>query len=129
MHGRPSNHRAARFVEFEYQRRVGGTLERHPARGRVFKLTGGFRLLVARDIQERRETERLFTTALPWSVILMLTLGLVGGALMSRNLLRRLDSDQQHQPGDHGRRIFRAACRSRAPATNSIRWRAISTGC
>ncbi|HSC17526.1 MAG TPA: HAMP domain-containing sensor histidine kinase [Rhizomicrobium sp.] len=83
---------AARFVEFDYQRRVAGIVERHPARGRVFRLTGGFRLLVGRDIQERRETERLFTTALPWSVILMLTLGLVGGALMSRNLLRRLDS-------------------------------------
>jgi signal transduction histidine kinase len=98
-----------RVVEVDYQRRVGGIQERHPARGRVFKLTGGFRLLVARDIQERRETERLFTTALPWSVILMLTLGLVGGALMSRNLMRRLDSingtSREIMAGDLSRRL------------------------
>jgi len=81
-----------RFVEFDYQRRIGGILERHPARGRVFKLTGGFQLLVARDTRERSQAERTFTTTLPWSVALMLTLGLVGGALMSRNLLRRLDN-------------------------------------
>jgi hypothetical protein len=80
-----------RFVEFDYERRVAGTLERHPARGRVFKLVGGLQLLVARDTHERSETERMFTTTLPWSVGLMLTLGLIGGGLMSRNLLRRLD--------------------------------------
>jgi signal transduction histidine kinase len=80
-----------RFVEFDYERRVGGILEHHPARGRVFKLVGGLQLLVARDVHERSDTERMFTTALPWSVALMLTLGLVGGAVMSRNLLKRLD--------------------------------------
>jgi hypothetical protein len=57
----------------------------------VFKLVGGLQLLVARDVHERSDTERMFTTALPWSVALMLTLGLVGGAVMSRNLLKRLD--------------------------------------
>jgi signal transduction histidine kinase len=80
-----------RFVEFDYERRIGGILEHHPARGRVFKLVGGLQLLVARDVHERSDTERMFTTALPWSVALMLTLGLIGGAVMSRNLLKRLD--------------------------------------
>jgi signal transduction histidine kinase len=98
-----------RFVEFDYDRRVGGAIERHTARGRVFSLIGGFRLLVARDMHERSVTDRMFTTTLPWSVALMLTLGLVGGALMSRNLLRRLDSinstGREIMAGDLSRRL------------------------
>jgi hypothetical protein len=80
------------FVEFDYDRHVGAKLEQHRARGRVFDLNGGFKLLVARDVAERRETERLFTTTLPWSAALMLGLGIVGGYFMSRNLLARLDA-------------------------------------
>jgi signal transduction histidine kinase len=80
------------FVEFDYDRHVGANLEQHRARGRVFDLNGGFKLLVARDVAERHETERLFTTTLPWSAALMLALGIAGGWLMSRNLLTRLDN-------------------------------------
>lgn len=97
------------FVEFDYERRVGGALERHRARGRAFTLTGGFQLLVARDVHERFETERLFTTALPWSIALMLVLGLVGGAFMSRNLLQRLETinrtSREIMAGDLSRRV------------------------
>lgn len=97
------------FVEFDYERHVGGVLERHRARGRTFTLTGGFQLLVARDVHERFETERLFTTALPWSIALMLVLGLVGGAFMSRNLLQRLDTinrtSREIMAGDLSRRV------------------------
>jgi signal transduction histidine kinase len=64
----------------------------HRARGRVFPLAGDFQLLVARDVDERYKTEKLFTTTLPWSLLLMMVLGLVGGGLISRNLLTRLDS-------------------------------------
>lgn len=80
------------FVEFDYDRHVGAKLEQHRARGRVFDLNGGFKLLVARDVAERYETERLFTTMLPWSAALMLALAIAGGYFMSRNFLRRLDS-------------------------------------
>ncbi|MGB8365586.1 MAG: ATP-binding protein [Rhizomicrobium sp.] len=97
------------FIEFEYQRRVGSELQSYRARGRVFILTGGFELLVARDVHERYETERLFTTALPWSVALMLFLGVLGGGLISRNLLARLDSinrtSAEIMAGDLSRRI------------------------
>jgi signal transduction histidine kinase len=34
----------------------------------------------------------MFTTTLPWTVALILLFGTLGGALMSRNMLRRLDS-------------------------------------
>ncbi len=97
------------FVEFDYERRIGAKPERHRARGKTFKLMGGFQLLVARDVYERYETERLFTTTLPWSLVLMLTLGLAGGAALSRNLLTRLDSinttSRDIMAGDLSRRI------------------------
>ncbi|MBU6297333.1 MAG: HAMP domain-containing histidine kinase [Alphaproteobacteria bacterium] len=80
-----------RFVEFDYQRNQQGQDVTHTARGQAFFLTGGFVLLVARDVSERRLTRQLFTTTLPWSVGLMLLFGLVGGALLSRNMLARLD--------------------------------------
>ncbi len=79
------------FVEFDYKRRIENQVEIRRARGRVFPLAGGFYLLIAQDVHERYLTERLFTTTLPWTVGLVLLLGLAGGALMSRNMLRRLD--------------------------------------
>lgn len=97
------------FVEFEYERRNGDQMERRRARGRVFALAGGAQLLVARDIHERYETEHLFSTTLPWTVGLMLMLGLVGGALISRNILARLDAinrtSSEIMAGDLSRRV------------------------
>ncbi|HXL99736.1 MAG TPA: HAMP domain-containing sensor histidine kinase [Rhizomicrobium sp.] len=101
--------REENFIEFDFERRAGGGIERHRARGKTFALTGGFQLLVARDVDERYKTQRLFTTTLPWTVILMLALGLGGGALMSRNLLARLDSinriSREIMAGDLTRRL------------------------
>src|ERR1700744_1295012 len=78
-------------IEFDYERRVEGQLVRPRARGRLFQLLGGFELLVAQDVHERFLTEKFFSTTLPWTVALMLALGIIGGGLMSRNMLRRLD--------------------------------------
>ncbi len=52
-------------VEFDYERRVEGNLQRRRARGRLFRLMGGFELLVAQDVHERYLTEQLFSTTLP----------------------------------------------------------------
>ncbi len=83
---------AGEFVEFDYERRVNGIPETRRARGRLFTLTGNFDLLVAQDVHDRDLIQRMFTTTLPWTVVLILLMGLAGGALMSRNMLRRLDS-------------------------------------
>ena len=97
------------FVEFDYQRHLGDQLVSHRARGRVFPLAGDFQLLVARDVDERYKTQKLFTTTLPWSGLLMLVLALVGGGLISRNVLTRLDSinrtSREIMAGDPSRRI------------------------
>ncbi len=97
------------IVELDYERRVGNHSEERRARGREFTLTGGFLLLVARDIAERYQTEKLFTTTLPWSLLLMMLLGLLGGILISRNFLNRLDSinraSREIMAGDLSRRV------------------------
>src|ERR1700744_1734436 len=80
------------MVEFDYDRPLNGKLETRRARGRVFPLAADFMLLVAQDVHDRYLTERMFTTTLPWTVLLILILGTVGGALLSRNMLRRLDT-------------------------------------
>jgi signal transduction histidine kinase len=80
------------FVEFDYERPVDGKLESRRARGRVFALAGDFVLLVAQDVHDRYLITRMFTTTLPWTVGLILLLGLLGGGLMSQNMLARLDT-------------------------------------
>jgi hypothetical protein len=80
------------MVEFDFERPISGKLEIRRARGRIFALPGDWMLLVAQDVHDRYLTERMFTTTLPWTVLLILVLGTVGGALMSRNMLRRLDT-------------------------------------
>ena len=83
------------FIEFDYEARVNNVPETRRARGRLFPLStvaGDFYLLVAEDTHDRDLTQRMFTTTLPWTVALILVFGALGGALMSRNMLRRLDS-------------------------------------
>ncbi|HEY0265262.1 MAG TPA: HAMP domain-containing sensor histidine kinase [Rhizomicrobium sp.] len=80
------------FIEFDYERQVDGKMEARRARGRIVGLAGDFVLLVAQDVHDRYLTERMFTTTLHWTVALILVLGLLGGGLMSRNMLRRLDT-------------------------------------
>ncbi|MBV9992823.1 MAG: HAMP domain-containing histidine kinase [Alphaproteobacteria bacterium] len=110
LDGMPQNmSRQGVEVEFDYQRRIEGSLQNRRARGRRFQLMGGFELLVAQDVHERYLTEKLFSTDLPWTVGLMLLLGLVGGGLMSRNMLRRLDQINRTAgeivAGDFSRRV------------------------
>lgn len=79
------------LVEFSYQRRIGATTQLRRARGQVFMLAQGFYLLVARDVDERRQLESVFQTALLWGTGLMILIGLAGGFLISRRVLARLD--------------------------------------
>lgn len=99
----------AGFVEFNYERRVASETELRRARGKIFKLPQGLFLLVARDVHERHQIESLFTTLLPWSVGLMLALGLAGGLFISRNFLARLDvinrTSREIMGGDLSKRV------------------------
>jgi signal transduction histidine kinase len=81
-------------IEFDYipERRPSNAPDALRARGQILDVVpNGYYLLVAVDVADRELTRRMFTTTLPWTVGLILLLGLVGGLLMSQNMLRRLD--------------------------------------
>jgi signal transduction histidine kinase len=81
----------------------------HPARARVFRIEGGFLLLVGRDIHDLELTKQRIIITLVWGLAITLVLGGLGGAMMSRTTVRRIESINQASreiiSGDLGRRI------------------------
>jgi len=64
----------------------------HSALVRVTQLSGGFRLLVGRDLEERGRMREIITAAARGSVALVVVLGLAGGFFVTRRVLRRFDA-------------------------------------
>lgn len=97
------------WLDFGFDRPTGQTVERHRARARHLQLVGGFQLLVGRDVQERQDNAQLVRRSLIWALALTLGLGLLGGLLASRNMLRRVDAintaASDIMAGDLGRRV------------------------
>lgn len=97
------------WLDFTYERAVGEQVETHSARARHLLLRGGLHLLVGRDISDRLEIDQLMRTSLAWALALTLGLGLFGGIIMSRNMMRRIEAINRtsHEiiEGDLSRRI------------------------
>ena len=76
------------------QQQQSGSSERpgHLALARVFQLPGGFRLLVGRDLEERERLYHIVISAGRWSILIVIVLGLAGGFVVSRRVLRRVDA-------------------------------------
>jgi signal transduction histidine kinase len=66
--------------------------QEHLALVRVFQLSGGFRLLVGRDLEERERLYHIVLSAGRWSVAIVIVLGLAGGLFVTRRVLRRVDA-------------------------------------
>jgi signal transduction histidine kinase len=64
----------------------------HRALVRVTELTNGFRLLVGRDLEERRRLFHIVAKAAQWSVLVVIVLGIGGGIFVARRVLRRIDA-------------------------------------
>jgi signal transduction histidine kinase len=64
----------------------------HRALVRVAILPGGFRVLVGRDLDERRRVFGVIANAAQWSFLIVLVLGLGGGIFVSRRVLVRIDA-------------------------------------
>jgi signal transduction histidine kinase len=81
----------------------------HRARARRFALRGGFHLLVGRDMYELDKLQRLLVQALTWGLVITLALGIAGGSMMSRSIVRRIEiinkTCQEIISGDLSRRI------------------------
>jgi signal transduction histidine kinase len=78
-------------LAFEAAVKRGSDTETDPARAATFVLPGGFRLLVGRDLRDANAFRARVAGTLAWAGLLTLALGLAGGLLMSRHMLRRVE--------------------------------------
>jgi signal transduction histidine kinase len=82
---------------------------RHEALARVFPLPGSYHLLVGRDVHALEEIQNLISEALFWGLLMTLVLALVGGTMMSRTMMHKIEiiNDTCHRimDGDLTRRI------------------------
>jgi signal transduction histidine kinase len=78
-------------LSFQIKVPVKGRSETHPARAVLFTIPDGYRLLVGRDISDATAFRNRIKTTLMWSGLVALGIGLAGGAVMSRNMLRRVE--------------------------------------
>jgi signal transduction histidine kinase len=79
------------WLSFALERTVNGRPELHSARGRLFAIPGGYRLLVGRDIGDEAAFRSQIRTTLLWAGLIALGIGVIGGSVMGRNLLRRVE--------------------------------------
>jgi signal transduction histidine kinase len=97
------------WSETAYRRLEEQDSAEHRALVRVTELAGGFRLLVGRDLEERRRMFGIVAKAAQWSVLIVVVLGLGGGIFVARRVLRRIDAmtgtTQRIMAGDLGGRL------------------------
>jgi signal transduction histidine kinase len=96
------------WLDFEFHdTRAGGRV--FQARARAFVLQDGLQLLVGRDTRELKATQQLITRALLWGIAITLALALLGGVIMSRSMLRRIEvinqASRHIMAGDLSQRI------------------------
>ena len=80
------------FSETMYQRLDEQNNFQHRALVCVTELEGGFRLLIGRDLDERRRIIGIVASAAQWSVLIVVVLGLAGGIFVARRVLHRIDA-------------------------------------
>lgn len=78
-------------VETRY-RRPGESQARNVALARIFSLPGGLHLLVGRDMADREALRAIFARSFLVSLAALGALGLVGGLLLARRVLARIDA-------------------------------------
>ncbi len=97
------------WQETEYRRLDDQDKTDHRALVKVTELTSGFRLLIGRDLEERRRLFGIVAQAAQWSVLIVVVLGLGGGVFVARRVLRRIDAmtgtTQRIMAGDLGGRL------------------------
>jgi len=87
----PANSDPDGWVDFELGDDRSGKL--HRARAQVFRLRGGrYHLLVGRDMFELQATQELILQTLVWGLLITVGLGLLGGVMLSRSAMGRLDA-------------------------------------
>src|SRR6201999_4351894 len=59
---------------------------------KVTELSNGFRLLIGRDLEERRRMFGIVAKAAQFSLLVVMVLGLGGGIFVARRVLARIDA-------------------------------------
>ncbi|MEH2526703.1 MULTISPECIES: sensor histidine kinase [unclassified Bradyrhizobium] len=80
------------WSETAYSRHDEQDTSHHRALVRVSELTNGFRLLVGRDLEERRRLFGIVAKAAQWSLLVVIVLGVGGGIFVARRVLQRIDA-------------------------------------
>jgi len=80
------------WTETAYRRIEEQDTAEHRALVRVIQLPGGFRLLVGRDLEERERLHDIIISAGRWSIALVVVLGIAGGFVVTRRVLKRVDA-------------------------------------
>ena len=80
------------WSETAYRRLDEQDTAHHRALVRVTELTNGFRLLVGRDLDERRRLFGIVAKAAQWSLLVVIVLGIGGGIFVARRVLHRIDA-------------------------------------
>ena len=80
------------WSETAYRRLDERDTANHRALVRVTQLDNGFRLLVGRDLDERRRLFGIVANAAQWSLLVVIVLGLGGGVFVARRVLQRIDA-------------------------------------
>ncbi len=85
------------------------TNETHLARAKVFRLPGKYGLLVGRDINQLTEAKGRIIQALTWGLAIMVLLAFLGGLVLSRRTVRKIEKINQTtksiMSGDLSRRV------------------------
>jgi signal transduction histidine kinase len=80
------------WSETAYRRLEDQDRSDHRALVRVVELPGDFRLLIGRDLDERRRMFVIVAKAAQWSVLVVVVLGILGGIFVARRVLQRIDA-------------------------------------
>src|SRR5438552_853023 len=80
------------WSETLYRRLDESDTAEHRALVKVTELSNGFRLLVGRDLEERRRLFGIVANAAQWSLLVVVVLGIGGGIFVARRVLRRIDA-------------------------------------
>jgi signal transduction histidine kinase len=80
------------WSETAYRRLEDQDRSDHRALVRVVELPSGLRLLIGRDLDERRRMFVIVAKAAQWSVLVVVVLGIVGGIFVARRVLQRIDA-------------------------------------
>jgi signal transduction histidine kinase len=80
------------WTETAYRRLDEQDTAAHRALVHVTQLSGDFRLLIGRDLEERRRLFGIVAQAAQWSLLVVVVLGIGGGIFVARRVLQRIDA-------------------------------------